>query len=136
MGWVLEGGEYRYRSAAGRTWFGIWSTFICFLAGGSIWDSVTNGGWTWLFGAWGFSIAGMGWLTIALEVSVASDGELTFRGLFWKRRWNVAHLRSIGPGNGVAVFKFVSGSVMLASSGGPDLQEIMRYQGVLNPPIE
>jgi hypothetical protein len=107
--------------------FGIWSVFVGAIAALFAWEAVTRDGWYWVPSLGFLAIPVFGWMSIALEVSVASDGELIFRGLLWRRRWNVAYLRSIRPGNGCMVFRFASGSVMLASSGGPGRTEVEGY---------
>ena len=81
VGWVLRDGEYHYRARYGGTFFGIWSVLICVMAGLPILDSAIHGGWNWLFGLWMLAIGTFAWLSIALEVSVAADGELDVPGL-------------------------------------------------------
>jgi hypothetical protein len=112
--------------------FGIWSVFVGGMAALFAWEAVTRGGWYWLPTLWILGIGVAGWLSIALEVSVAPGGELTFRGLLWRRRWNAADLQSIRPGNGCMVFRFASGSVMLASSGGRDWPKVESHLRSLN----
>lgn len=125
-----------YRSRAWTVVYGVWGVVILTMAIAVAWGMATGDEPPWFFVAWMLGVLALGIHTTALKLTVAADGEMTFRYLHRRRRRNVADLTRIRDGNGCMVFKFTRGGTMLAGSRhSHDGTALLDHIRELNPAI-
>jgi hypothetical protein len=130
-----DGDANRYRSRGGVISFGIWSAIVLAFLIAACWSAFRTGEPPWFFVAWiALILLGGAWV-MSLELVLSPDDQLTFRGLVRRRHWRAADLLTVRPGSMCMVFKFRHGSAMLATSGGPDWDEVVRLIQRMNPAV-
>lgn len=113
--------------------FWAWCCLVLSLVVFAAWNATVNGEPPWFFVAWTAGLLFLGLYSTSLEVVLAPDGTLLFRGLLRHRTWYVTDLRTVRPGTACIVFTFERGSAMVASSHRDDWQDLCWRIKRLNP---
>jgi len=129
-------GPLRHRSDGGLAIFGAWGLGLAAVVGVDLRGSLSEGKPPWFAVAWMAGILVLALGSTSVQVTLATDGEIEFRGVLRRRRWDVVELRSVRPGAACRVFTFARGSALLPTTGGPEWEAVLARVLELNPAVE
>jgi hypothetical protein len=125
----------RYRSGGGLAIFGAWGVAFTLLVGLELRSNLSDGEPPWFAVAWMIGILVLALASTSVQLTVAADGEMQFRSVLGRRRWDVSELRSVRPGAACRVFRFAHGTALLPSTGGEDWDAVVARILGLNPTV-